>query len=63
MPEIKYKCVICHMESHVSENYLHFSYVQAKCCSVACERKIPHRFWENTQDGGVEEIELEFVKQ
>ena len=63
MPKIKYQCVTCLMESHVSENYLHFSYVQAKCCSVACERKIPHRFWENTQDGGVEEIELEFVKQ
>lgn len=63
MPKIKYQCVTCLMESHVSENYLHFSYVQAKCCSVACERKVPHRFRENTQDGGVEEIELEFVKQ
>lgn len=61
MPEIKYKCVICHMESHVSENYLHFSYVQANCCSVACERKsIPHHFQENTHGGGVEEINIEF---
>ena len=61
MPEIKYQCVVCRMESHVSDDYLHFSYVQAKCCSVACERRsIPHRFQENTQEGGVEEINIEF---